>query len=202
MNQTEKALSVPRRRTENFTIIELLIVISIIVILAGLLLPALNSAREKGRITTCVGNLKQFSSYAIFYMDDNDGWYAAGEWRKQLWDYLKTGIVYDPSRNYTAIARYSKLRCPAVPRQNGEGNEINITYNIAGVSYLPADGSYQAGPQLHGPHAVAKGIYGRALHDRQQLYLRMAGRRFRQSANSVHSALQNARFPALCGRSC
>lgn len=143
MNRKTEHSASPRGKTKKFTLVELLIVISIIAILAGMLLPALNSAREKGRITTCVGNLKQFSSYAIFYTDDNDGWYAAGEWRRQLWDYLKTGIVYDTTRNYTVISRYSKLRCPTVPRKTREGNEINITYNIAGVSYLPTDGSYQ-----------------------------------------------------------
>lgn len=68
----EKGYGIPGRRDarHDFTLIELLIVIAIIAILAAMLFPALQVAREKARAASCISNLKQHGTALQMYFGD------------------------------------------------------------------------------------------------------------------------------------
>ena len=61
-------------KQEKFTLIELLVVIAIIAILAGMLMPALQQARERGKAANCMSNLKQMGAMFAMYRENFKGY--------------------------------------------------------------------------------------------------------------------------------
>jgi prepilin-type N-terminal cleavage/methylation domain-containing protein len=80
------------RRNRAFTLVELLVVISIVALLVALLLPGLGKAREQARRTACLSNVRQQAIGATSYAADNRGWYASNPYRPTL----ATGQPYVP----------------------------------------------------------------------------------------------------------
>ncbi len=89
-----------RRRRRGFTLIELLVVISIIGILVGLLLPAVQQAREAGRRTQCLNNMRNIALAIVGYVNNKNSFPPAGEFCEDATTLtMLTSGTIDPSQS-------------------------------------------------------------------------------------------------------
>ena len=113
----------PRRDARHFTLIELLVVIAIIAILAAILMPALQQARERAMATKCISNLKNCGTLARMYVDSHRNLWPAGDltnsdkpplpWFVEL---AKAKIIGGPQGRPWNVDRDPITICPSMPQ--------------------------------------------------------------------------------------
>ena len=145
---------------KGFTLIELLVVIAIIAILMGILMPALNRAREQGRRAACLSNLKQLQLAWLMYNDENDGLIVNGAggvgtapWVGKCWasDYSSGGQLDEEVQKeeikkgalYPYVRDTKMFKCPT-----GTRGEMLTYAAMDGVNGLSRTGTSSGGKSV------------------------------------------------------
>lgn len=139
MKTPDRNIPVSKRKSFRFTLVELLIVISVITILVGMLLPALNSAREAGRMASCKNNLKQLGTITTLYLDSFDRYMINATPNNRMWtrldhgEFFTTGMISVPARKM--------LLCPSDQKPyKHDGSSVPTSYGMySALSYKKVD---------------------------------------------------------------
>lgn len=154
---------------KGFTLLELLVVIGIIAVLAGLLFPALAPAKENARRTKCLSNIKQITAAWLMYVDDNSGracpsYYWDDEGWRRAWDFdlkdVREGGVRKTIWRFGLLGAYTRSgelkSCPSFRGGKWDRPYTGYAYNASYIGGdVTIDGQVYIDQWTDRPHMVA-----------------------------------------------
>jgi prepilin-type N-terminal cleavage/methylation domain-containing protein len=131
----------PSQLNRGFTLIELLVVVAIIAVMAAMLLPALNRAKQRAHFASCTSNLRQIGLGMTLYLDQSEQWFPTADFSDNL-------VGLPPAMHSNSLKQVLAphapgerlLHCPSLRQQMERLENYPTDYNflcVHGWSRIP-----------------------------------------------------------------